>query len=96
MSSKLSIEAGIPQGSVLRTLLFLLYVNDLLAVIKHGRCTSFADDTTILWIHKNPDTLAEEVNLDLRAIKGWCDSNLLSFVTRLAVRLQDQHPELQV
>lgn len=78
-STSLNIESGVPQGSVLGPLLFLLYVNDLPSSIEYGKCTSFADDTTLLWHHKDPQILKEMIDIDLLNIKRWCDANFLCF-----------------
>lgn len=78
-SSLSEINSGVPQGSVLGPILFLLYINDLSLLDIKGIITLFADDTTILWHHKNEATLKEVVHQDLQTIKSWCDSNNLCF-----------------
>ena len=47
-SETLNIEHGVPQGSVLGPLLFLVYINDLHTCIKHSTTRHFADDTNLL------------------------------------------------
>lgn len=78
-SDELNINCGVPQGSVLGPILFLLYINDLTTINITGKFTLFADDTTILWHCKEKNILEENICNDIKKIKVWCDSNLLSF-----------------
>ena len=65
-----SVESGVPQGSVLGPLLFLIYINDLENNIK-SNIKFFADDTMLFSIVKNPDISANDLNHDLDIINQW-------------------------
>ena len=65
-----SIESGVPQGSVLGPLLFLIFINDLEHDIK-SRIKFFADDTMLFSIVHDSQTSANELNHDLLTIQKW-------------------------
>ena len=77
-SSYLDVVCGVPQGSILGPLLFLLYVNDMNKAVKYSLVHHFADDTNLLCSDKNPKTLRKKVNEDLRLIFDWLCANRLS------------------
>ena len=65
-----SVEVGVPQRSILRPLLFLIYINDL----SDGLSTTanlFADDRSLFSIVQNANTSASHLNNDLSKISNW-------------------------
>ena len=65
-----SINSGVPQGSVLGPLLFLIYINDLEEGIKSS-IKFFADDTSLFSIVTDPETSAVDLDHDLQLIEKW-------------------------
>ena len=72
------VKSGVPQGSVLGPLLFLVYINDLERGIK-SKVKFFADDTSLFSIVKDPIISAEELNHDLHLISQWAFQWKMSF-----------------
>ena len=77
-SSYLSVSCGVPQGSVLGPLLFLIYINDLPLSSSKLAFYLFADDTNIYYEAESLDQLQSVVNKELKKVKIWLDVNKLS------------------
>ena len=63
LSDMRPVKIGVPQGSILRPLLFILFINDLPCQLSHSESTMFADDTTILTEGSSIHDLNVKVNL---------------------------------
>ena len=72
------ISCGVPQGSILGPLLFIIYINDMNKALENCLTHHFADDTNLLYAHKDPKILKNVVNKDLARLFQWLCANRLS------------------
>ena len=77
-SQTLDITCGVPQGSVLGPLLFLIYVNDIANCLTHSKLIYFADDTTVFLSSKCINDLYKNMNSDLDDLTNWFKANRLA------------------
>jgi ribonuclease P/MRP protein subunit RPP40 len=76
-SKCLKVNNGVPQGTTLGPLLFLLYWNDVVTCVKHCHCKLFADDTMLFISGTNIEDMINKLNEDLETIfKYLCMNNL--------------------
>lgn len=78
LSEPQNITTGVPQGSILGPLFFIIYVNDLPNSLKHCETNMFADDTTIYINGKDITLVSELLQNDLANIYEWLNTNKLS------------------
>ena len=77
-STPLSVKIGVPQGSNLGPLLFLIFINDISKLQTKGSIRLFADDTAIFYSDIDSSHILENMKSDLLMLKEYFDENLLS------------------
>ena len=101
-SSEETISVGVPQGSILGPILFLLYINDISNVSNLFSVILYADDTTLLANNSDYATLMRDINNELPKLQEWLNANRLSlnldktFTLLFSNRYADIDPELMV
>ena len=78
ISPAANITAGVPQGSILGPLLFLVYINGIQSVLRHSKITMFADDMAFHCPESSASDLQTKLDTDLTAIVLWLQDNKLT------------------
>ena len=90
------VTCGVPQGSYLGPLMFLLYINDMPYALKCSKVTMYADDTSLAYSAKNVNDIAKVINYELENLRKWLYSNKLSLnVAKTTSMLIDTKKKLQ-
>ena len=71
ISSTATVYSGVPQGSILGPLLFLIIFNDLTDVVKHSRVIKYADDTVLYVSDKDVRVISRKLTNDLTKLSNW-------------------------
>ena len=90
------MKNGVPQGSCLGPLLFLIYINDLPRALKISKMSMFADDTCLYHQSGDISLLNEAINEDLTHVDNWLKGNKLSLnVMKTHSMLISTNPKLE-
>ena len=76
-SEFLPVTCGVPQGSILGPLLFLIYINDM-SISLNCRLSLYADDSALLFAHRDPRVIGNHLSNELSTCKRWLVDNRLS------------------
>ena len=76
-SDFLSVTCGVPQGSILGPLLFLIYINDM-NISLNCSLSLYADDSALMFAHSDPAVIANRLSSELSNCKRWLTDNRLS------------------
>ena len=95
-----NVVSGVPKGSILGPLLFLLYTSELFSILEN-KLIGYAGDSTLMAVVPSPGVrvaVAESLILDLGRVSEWCDLwgmklNASKTKTKIVSRSRTMHPQ---
>ena len=72
------VLCGIPQGSTVGPLMFIIYINDIASILQHRKYQLYADDTVLYTSGENIDSITDNMSSDLSRFEDWCTRNKLT------------------
>ena len=83
---------GVPQGSILGPLLFLIYINDFHQSVIYSSARHFADDTNLILCNKSIKKIQKQLNIDLKLISKYLKANKISLNAEKSELIIFRHP----
>ena len=71
------LKFGVPQGSILGPLIFILFINDISLNLNYSKLYSYADETSLCAFDTTVEKLKTNISLDLKLVEDWCQQNQL-------------------
>ena len=99
-SENKTIDTGVPQGSILGPLLFIIYMNDINSVTNKFESILYADDTSLsstlkTFVSNKPDEISSNINKELKLIHEWLSANKLSLNVKKTKYMMFRYPQKQ-
>ena len=73
-----AVKIGVPQGSTIGPIMFIVFINDLPNVLQHSSALMYADDTVLYSSHLASKTVRKNIQCDLDKVQNWCKENRLT------------------